>query len=222
MISNINAPYSAEIRRRIELKEFGIFFDNLEEGFFPSGTVLFTPGESVERLYILKRGRVAQYRITRSGKRLVTRYILPGSAFGIMGLLGQTTQGDYAETVENSIVCHVTRNDILQILRKQPEVCLRLLEAVGTRLLLAEERLVEASYSPIRVRLANFLLSNMDTTSGVMSHFTHEEIGDMIGAARQTVTETLNQLQRQGLIVIEHKKIRILKRAALEEIMNSE
>ncbi len=139
MLSNISSIYAPEVRRRIESKEFGVFFDE----------------------------------------------------------------------------------DIFEILKQRPEVSLRLLEVVGTRLRLIEERLVEATYSPVRVRMAHFLLTNADLISGVLNNITHEEIGDIIGAARQTVTETLNLLQNQGFISIKPKKIRIVDRPGLEEIVSS-
>jgi CRP/FNR family transcriptional regulator, cyclic AMP receptor protein len=218
MLPKISPIYTPESRHRIEAREFGLFFENVDEETYPAGTLLFTPEETGERLYILRQGRVDLFRVTRSGKRLVTRQILPGSVFGDMGLLGQTTQGDYAETTERSIIAAATRDDILQILRQHPEISLRLLEVVGTRLRLILERLVEATYSPVRVRIAHFLLTNTDSASGLLINFTHEEMGDIIGAARQTVTETLNLLQKQGYISIEPKRIRILNRRGLEEI----
>jgi CRP-like cAMP-binding protein len=222
MISNISSIYHPEVRIRIESKEFGLFFDNVGEETCPAGTMLFTPEESGERLYIIRQGRVDLFRVTPSGKRLVTRQILPGAVFGIMGLLGQTMQGNYAETIEDSVIGVVTREDILEILKQRPEVSVRLLEVVGTRLRLIEERLVEATYSPVRVRLSHFLLTNSDSISGVLTNFTHEEIGDIIGAARQTVTETLNLMQRQGFILIEPKKIRIVAPHELKEIVSAQ
>jgi CRP/FNR family cyclic AMP-dependent transcriptional regulator len=222
MISNISSIYTPEVRRRIESKEFGVFFEDVEEETCPAGTMLFMPEESGERLYILRQGRVDLFRVTPGGKRLVTRQILAGAVFGIMGLLGQTMQGNYAETIEDSVIGAVTREDILEILKQHPEVSLRLLEVVGNRLRLIEERLVETSYSPVRVRLSHFLLTNSDLISGVLTNFTHEEIGDIIGAARQTVTETLNLMQNQGFIFIEPKKIRIVARHELEDILSAQ
>lgn len=75
------------------MDRLGSFFQSLEVQTWLSGTILFTPEDSGERLYILKKGLVNLYRITLDGKRLVTRQILPGQIFGIMGLLGQTMQG---------------------------------------------------------------------------------------------------------------------------------
>ena len=171
----------------------------------------------VER-YVYGQLRVELYRLTLEGKRLVTRRIPPGSMFGIMGLLGQTSQGSYAVTTKDSTVYVISREDIQAFLEQRPELVLNILEAVGKRLCLLEERLVETLYSPIDIRLAHFILNNVDPVSGVLSNITHEEIGDIIGAVRQTVTEALGDMRKQGLIQTGHKQIRIIDRHGLEQI----
>ena len=82
----------------------------------------------------------------------------------------------------------------------------------------SQKRFLEITYSPVSVRLAHFLLINADSASGMLSNLTHEEIGDMIGAVRQTVTETLSVMRNQGLILTEPKQIRIIDRQGIEEI----
>lgn len=173
------------------------------------GTVFFTPDDPSERLFILKEGQVELYRLTPDGKRLVTRRIGPGKVFGEMGLLGQTMEGCFAEATEPSLVCTATRDHVMALLRERPDVTLRLLETITVHLRLVEERLQQVVFSPVRVRLATFLLANMDPSSGVLAGYTHADIGDAIGALRQTVTESLNQMQEQGLVEIGHKQIRM-------------
>lgn len=214
----IRTLYAADLFQGIELSQLGLFFDDAKVQTYPTGTMLFTPDESSERLYILRQGRVDLYRLTTSGKRLVTRQILPGSAFGMMGLMGQTMQGNFAEATEDSDICMITREDVLALLKQRPDVALRILEIVGNRLRLLEERLVEVVYSPVKVRLAHFLLSNADPSSGLLTNFTHEEIGNIIGAGRQTVTEVLGLIRRQGFILIRPRQIRIIERQGLEKI----
>ena len=213
--------YGVELFGGVEMSELGLFFNSVRLQTCSAGTVLFTPEDSPERLYILRQGRVDLYRLTNGGKRLVTRQILPGSVFGVMGLLGQTIQGDYAEATEDSSMCVVTRDDVLALLKRHPDVAVRLLEIVGNRLCLLEERLVEVVYSCVRMRLAHFLLTNVDSASGVLTNVTHEEIGDIIGAVRQTVTETLSLMRKQGLILTGPKEIRVIDRHGLEEIVRS-
>lgn len=182
------------------------------------GTVFFTPEDSSERLFILKTGQVELYRLTVDGKRLVTRRIGPGTIFGEMGLLGQSLQGCFAEATGPSLVCVATRDDILRILQARPEVMLRLLEVIGNHLSLLEGRLEQAVFSPVKVRVANFLLANLDPATGVVTGYSHAEIGDTIGALRQTVTETLNGMASQDLLVVGRKQIRITNKQRLEEL----
>jgi CRP-like cAMP-binding protein len=87
---------------------------------------------------------------------------------------------------------------------------------------LLEERLEHAAFSPVKVRLASFLLANMDSTTGVVTGYTHAEIGDTIGALRQTVTETLSEMQNQGLVEVGHKRVRVTDRRGLEEVASGE
>ncbi len=91
-----------------------------------------------------------------------------------------------AEAIEDSIVCIITREQILALLKRRPEVTLRILEMVCSHLYLLEERLVETVYNLVSVRLAYFLLTNADSTTGVLTNITQEEIGNTIGAVRQT------------------------------------
>lgn len=174
---------------------------------------------SCERLYILQQGRVDLYRLTASGKRLVTRQILPGSVFGVRGLLGRIMQKNFAEAVEDSIISIITQEQVLALLKHRPELTLRILEMVCNRLYLLEERLVETVYNPVSVRLAYFLLTNANSVSGVLTHITHEQIGNTIGAVRQTVTETLSLMRKQGLVMTKPKQIQIINRHGLEEII---
>lgn len=182
------------------------------------GTVFFTPDDTSERLYILKEGRVDIYRLTQGGKRLVTRRVGPGTIFGEMGLLGQTLQGCFAEATADTLVCVATRDDLLRLFQERPDVMLRLLESLGNRIRVLEERLEHAVFSPVKVRLASFVLANMDPSTGVVAGYTHAEIGDTIGALRQTVTETLSDMQGQGIVEVGHKRIQVLDRQGIELI----
>jgi len=219
---SITSLYETDIFKGIEPRELDMIFEDIETQTYPAGNVLYSPEDSCERLYILRQGRVDLYQLTSTGKRLVTRQITPGSTFGIMGLLGQTMEGNFAETTEDSTVCVLTRENVLSLIKRRPEVGIRILEIVGNRLRLLEERLIETICHPLRVRLAYFLLINTDRSSGELTNVTHEEIGDIIGVVRQTITEALNRMKKEGLIVIGPRCIRILNRSGLEEIVQGQ
>ena len=215
----VGSLYGLDIFEGIESKELHMLFADMHLRTYSAETILFSPEDTCEHLYLLSEGGVELYRLTSEGKRIVTRRIPPGSMFGIMGLLGQTVQGSFAETTKDSTVYVISREDILEFLVRKPELVLHILEAVGKRLCLIEERLVEILYRPISIRLAHFLLTNADPVSGVLNNITHEEIGDIIGGVRQTVTEALSHMRKQGLILTGLKKIQIIDRRRLEKIV---
>jgi CRP-like cAMP-binding protein len=93
---------------------------------------------------------------------------------------------------------------------------------VGSRLKSLEDRLEDAVFSPVKVRLTRFLLSSLDPADNSISGHTQAEIGDAIGALRQTITEVLGDLEAQGLIEVGRKQIRVMNRPALEEITQGE
>ncbi|MCI0438152.1 MAG: Crp/Fnr family transcriptional regulator [Chloroflexi bacterium] len=210
-----------DVFRDLSREEIQALFEGVMLRECAPGTVFFTPDQPSERLFVLKEGQVELYRLTPNGKRLATRRIGPGAIFGEMGLLGQTLHGCFAEATRQTLVCVATREDVLRLLRQRPDVTLRLLEALGNRLKMLEERLEHAAFSPVKVRLSSFLLSNMDE-SGTVSGYTQAEIGDTIGALRQTVTETLSDFQSKELVEVGHKRIRVTDTKKLEELVQKE
>jgi len=110
------------------------------------GTVFYTPGETGEVLFILKKGRVSLYRMTSEGKKLVTTTVEPDAVFGEMSLIGQGMVDSFAEAAEDCTLCVMSRTDIERMLREYPIVSIPLLELLARRLGEAEERLADVAY----------------------------------------------------------------------------
>ena len=219
-LTNINSVLFGESFLKDELAELISSFDKAELRTYTKGSIVFTPEDSsCERLYILQQGRVNLYRLTKSGKKLVTRQILPGAVFGVRALLGRVMQKNFAEAVDYSKIRIITREQVLALLKHRPDLTLQIMEAICRRLCLLEEHFMEVAYNSVRVRLAYFLLNNADPATGVLNNITQEEIGDTIGAVRQTVAETLSLMRKRGLILIKPKQIKIINRRDIEEII---
>lgn len=200
---------------QVDLEQFG---KTLAMRECAPGTVFFSPNDKSERLFILKSGEVSLYRLNSEGKRMVLARLSPMVIFGEMGLLGQTLHGSFAESVTQSLVCVATRAEVLQVLRQHPDVAFKLMEAVGTRLKAVEERLAGLALKTVSSRLAGILLSQLTLSNDTIDGFTHAELGDMVGALRQTISETLGAMQTDGLLETGHKSIRILDRDRLRQM----
>ncbi len=176
------------------------------------GQILYAQEDQAETLFLLKRGRVQLYRLTPSGKRLELAMIPPGTFFGEMPLLGESLRHAYAEAVEESLVCVMSRPDVERLIREHPPVALRMIEAMGRRLALCEARLEELAYRSVPARIAAVLLrlsrEQSPATAATIS-ITHQELGEMVGALRETITTALGDFQRAGLVELHGGQIRL-------------
>jgi CRP-like cAMP-binding protein len=183
------------------------------------GRILYMPEDTSEVLFLLKEGRVQLYRISPDGKKLVLDTVGPGSVFGEMALIGQGMHNTFAEAVEDSVLCVMSREDVERLLVTKPKVALRLFEDLGSRLRETEARLEEIAFKGIPARLASLLLQLADEGStDTVSGLTHQDLGEQIGTYRETTTQTLNMFKADGLIEIGRKRITILDREELLRI----
>lgn len=188
----------------------------------PQGTVFYRPGEPGERLFILKEGSVVLYRLSPDGHKLVLGTMRGGAIFGEMVLAGQYMQNCFAEAEEDALVCTITRADMERLLRERPDVALRLLASMGQRVQELEERLEQMAYRSVRQRVAKFLLEKREDVSGSweVKGFTHESLGEAIGASRPTVTQELRRMEDEGLVGIGRRRVRLLNVASLKSIVD--
>lgn len=171
------------------------------------GQILYSQEDRAEVLFLLKRGRVQLYRLTPSGKRLDLAVIEPGAFFGEMPLIGESLRHTFAEAAEDSLICVMSRNDIERLMRERSEVALRMIEVLSRRLTLCEARLEEMAYRSVPARIAAVLLRLGRGRSGEVVQITHQELGDMIGALRESVTKILDEFQRTELVELSRGRI---------------
>ncbi len=187
----------------------------------PKGQVIYSQEDRAEALFLLKRGRVTIYRLTPGGKRLELATIGPRAFFGEMPLLGESLRYAFAEAAEESLLCVMSRADVERLIREQPQVALRMIEVLGKRLAGTEARLEELAYRSAPARIAAVLLRLTEGRAGAEASVTHQEIGDMIGALRETVTKILDEFQADGLVELGRGRMLVRDperlRARLEE-----
>ncbi len=185
------------------------------------GRVFYTPGETGEALFVLKRGRVNLYRITPDGKKLIVAAIGPGTVFGEMSLVGQGMHDTFAEAADECTLCVMSRSDLEHLLTSKPQVALRFLELLANRLSDVEARLETVAFKGVPARLAAELLRHAgagDRVDGV----SHQDLADAVGAYRETVTRVLNDFRRDGLIELDRLAIYIRNGERLKALASEE
>ena len=183
-----------------------------------AGRVLYSPDDNGEVLFLLKKGAVQIYRMSPEGRKLIIAHLLQYSFFGEMSCIGQGMYDTFAEATEESLVCTMSRGDVERLLLSKPGIALRILEAVGKRMVETERQLEEIAFRGLIPRLASLLLREAE--AGEITGLSHQDIAERLGVYRETVTSALNELKNAGLIEIGRKRIKIANRARLERAAN--
>ena len=174
-----------------------------------AGRVFYTPGESGEVLFVLKKGSVQLYRISPDGKRLVIGALLAGAVFGEMGLIGQGMYDTFAEASEDCTLCVMSRSDVETLVASKPAFAIGLLELMGQRLQDVESTLERFAFRGVASRLASLLLALRDANDEVCG-LSHQDFADRIGTHRETATRALNDFRSGGIIEIGREQIRVV------------
>lgn len=186
------------------------------------GKVFWTAGETGEALFILKRGRVNLYRISPEGRKLVIATIGPGTVFGELALIGQRMHDTFAEAAEDCTLCVMSRTDVEYLITSKPQLALRFVELMADRLREAQARLEVVAFRSVPARVAAALLQLSANTQGEITGVSHQELADMVGTYRETVTRILNEFRNAGHIELERLRCTVRKPEALRAIAESQ
>ena len=176
----------------------------------PKGRVVFEPETTGEGLFLLKGGRIQLYRISPEGKKFIIDTVEPGTFFGEMSFIGQGMYGAFAEALEPSSLCVMSRRDLEDLIMRTPMVGIRFMNAIAGRLEEAEIRLEDLAFKSLAGRLASLILRQAGETSMTVTGLTHNEMAETVGTSRETATQALNDLKSRGLISIGRKRNDIL------------
>ena len=182
------------------------------------GKIFYQPEDTSEVLFILKKGRVQLYRISPEGKKLIVSTIGPGTIFGEMAIVGQRMHNTFAESVEDCLLCVMSRHDVERLILSKPAVALRIVDLMAERLNEVEARLEDMAFKSIPARLAQLLLRLREEQGDNISGHTHQDLAEAIGTYRETTTQTLNEFKSGNLIEIGRKRIEILDPDGLDLI----
>jgi len=193
---------------------------------YPKGATLFVEGQPARGVFILCSGRVKLSTSSADGKTLILRISEPGEVLGLPATVTGTCYELTADVVEPAQANFIARNDFLGFLKDNGEAALRVAQQLGEtyHAAIAEMRTIGLSHSAGE-KLARFLLewaANYPEEKGQIRlklTLTHEEIAQMIGSSRETVTRLLADFRRKQLLQVMGSTLIIKNKAALESIV---
>jgi CRP/FNR family cyclic AMP-dependent transcriptional regulator len=194
----------------------------------PSGTTLFSEKDPACGVYFVIEGEVKLSMNSAEGKRLILRIARKGEVLGLASALSGRACEMTAESLYPVKCAHVRRSDFMNFLTHHPEVYRTVTEELSSSYNMACDQLRTVGLSSSAPeKLARLLLewsqNGQTTERGTRCRFplTHGEIGEFIGASRETVTRTLSTFKSRHLVVFNGSSIMIPSRAALEVLAHN-
>jgi CRP/FNR family cyclic AMP-dependent transcriptional regulator len=194
---------------------------------YPKGATLFVEGQPARGVFILCNGRVKLSTSSADGKTLILRISEPGEVLGLPATVTGKSYELTADIIEPAQANFIARNDFLNFLRENGDAALRVAQQLGEtyHLAISEMRTIGLSHSASE-KLARFLLewsANCPEENGqvrIKMTLTHEEIAQMIGSSRETVTRLLADFRRKQLVQVVGSTLILRSKADLEAIVN--
>ena len=192
-----------------------IEWHNLEAHIEP-GETFFTPMDLSETLFILQSGRVRIYRKTPEEREFTLAVFGSGTVFGEMALTAQRLRNAYAEALEPSTISTMCRADLERLILDKPQIGLQLTYLLGERLMRYEARMEALGLKEVPARLAGLILELIESEGiktgedyKIPAHYTHQQLGTMIGANREAVTRAFARLQDIEAVELKRRRIHV-------------
>lgn len=197
-------------------------------GLYPKGSLLFVEGEEPRGVFILCSGRAKLTTSSTEGKTLIVKIAEPGEVLGASAtILGKPYEVS-AETIEPSQLNFIKRDDFLEYLNSHAEACLHTAQQLSEKYHSAQREIRSLGLSQTTSeKLARLLLDWCDrggeqTARGIRLKvlLTHEEIAQMIGTTRETVTRLLSDFRKKKIIDVKGSSLFVLARGQLEHLVS--
>ncbi len=184
---------------------------------YPKGHTLFSAGDVADKIYLIETGYVKIYRIATDGRRVTVGCIRsPGELMGLAEALHHGERTCFAGAINDVKAIVVRKYKFQELLLQEPNLSIKVAKLLGARMREAEAIVHEMVCWQVSGRLAMMLLKvselcGIKTDRGIKIdlRLTHEEMANMIGTSRQTVTSALNTFKQEKSIAMEGRDIYI-------------
>ena len=194
---------------------------------FVAGQMIFSMGSPGNSMMAVLSGSIRISIPSASGKEIVLAILQPGEVFGEIALLDGKERTADAKAMTDCQLAVLERSDVLALLERHPSAWLRVVEVLCERLRRTDQHISELALLQLPVRLAKTLLrlaeaAPADSPRGVEIQLSQRELGNFVGASRESVNKCLGDWQRAGILRIEENVIVLTDAASLQAVAGIE
>jgi CRP-like cAMP-binding protein len=182
---------------------------HLIERRFPRNATVMEEGLPGDYMYVIGEGRVKVTKLSEDGREKILEMLGEGAFVGEMALLDQGPRSATVKTLVPSVLLALSRHDFLALLRNNPDLALHVIQELTRRLRETDEQASSLSFLRVKDRTKGLLVRlAVDPEDGLRRTptLTHQQIADMIGTSRETVTRVVKELKQDGWLAQEGKQ----------------
>jgi CRP/FNR family transcriptional regulator/CRP/FNR family cyclic AMP-dependent transcriptional regulator len=185
--------------------------DLLIERRFPKHKTIVEEGLPGDYMYVICEGRVQVSKLSDDGREKILEFFEKGAFFGEMSLLDDAPRSASVRALTDTRILALSRTDFLAVMRRTPDVAMAVVQELTRRLRDTGEQASSLSFQRVKERTQGLLQRLARNECGRAGHritpvLTHQQIADMIGTSRETVTRALKGLKQQGWLSQEGKR----------------
>lgn len=193
---------------------------------YKKGQVVFYEGNRPFGLYCIHSGKVKLQKYTPEGKAMISRIAETGDLLGYRAFFTDESYSATAEALEDATICFLDKAVFFDVLKRDPNLSMKLLAKLGRDLKCAEDKVVDIAYKSSQERIIELLLTlkeaygedNGDGSFQLNIQFSREELANMIGLTKETVVRLLSWLKEKSIIETKGKNIRIVDMDSLIDL----
>ncbi len=195
---------------------------------YKSGETIFTMGATGQSMMAIAEGAVRVSMLTPSAREITLNDLQAGDVFGEIALLDGGERSATVKALTNCTLIVVERRSLLDVLQRNPQLSIHLIELLCHRVRRSDQRMIEIAFLELSVRLARLLLRLTDAAPGSAGKplkklsQSQSELASMIGNSRENVNRCLRKWQKADLIRLQGGWLIIDDREALETIAEGE
>jgi len=188
------------------------------------GDYLFHEGDPAHGFYIVQRGAINVHRVTAAGKEQVIHIFRAGESFAEVAVVSPTGYPADARALESAQVLLVQKNGILELLKRHPELALRMLGSMSSHLRVLVGQIEDLTVKDVETRLANWLVKRCPKPQSeapvkIELTITKRVLAAELGTVSETFSRTLAKFREQKLITVKGKTVTILSPAKLTAVL---
>ena len=196
---------------------------HLIERRYPRNTTIVEEGLPGDYMYILREGRVKVTKLSEDGREKILAFFEPGQFVGEMALLERAPRSASVKALTPVRVLALSRADFTGLIRKSPDLAISVIRELSGRLRAVNDQASALSFQRVKDRTKGLLVRLAKDEAADRDHLltpalTHQQIADMIGTSRETVTRVVKDLKTSGWLGQEGKRYVIPADAAAGEV----